>query len=167
MMLQLGAPAGAASPGAAAVRTTDGAILGAIGARDANLIEAATLARTKAQSAAVKSFAGDVLRDHQRSLTRGAALATQLQVTRLLPADSAMVRTQRAQMVLLDSLSGAAFDRAFVQFVVDDHAAAILKVTRTQLPQARHADVVALVRSRLPGLREHQVMGQAWLAANP
>lgn len=166
LLVQPGAPAGAPSPGAAVVRTADGAILGAIGARDANLIEAATLATTKAQDAAVKRFAADVLRDHQGSLTRGAALATELQVTRLLPVDPAMARAQLAQMVLLDSLSGAAFDQTFVKYVVDNYDAAIRRATDTQIPQARHANLKVFLQERQRVLLERQAVGQAWLAAN-
>jgi predicted outer membrane protein len=145
----------------------DAAILGAIGARDANIIEAVAMAEKQAGSGEVRGFATELRRSHGESLTRGGELAKQLNLHRELPADSAMARLQREKMDELALLNGAAFDRVFVQYVLDAHNAELEKMTRTNLPQAQHPLVQAFVRDRLPSLNAHKATASAWLAANP
>lgn len=145
----------------------DAEVLGAIGARDANLIEASTLAGTKAGSGEVKTFATAVLEAHRQSLTRGADLAKELQLSRELPPDSVMARTQEQKMDEMSLLSGSAFDRVFMQYISDAYQAELGKVTREQVPGAEHPRVKAFVGERLPILRAHQSTAAAWLAANP
>jgi predicted outer membrane protein len=145
----------------------DAEVLGAINARDANLIEVATLAAEKAGSGEVKSFAAEVLATHQRSLTRGADLAKELQLSRELPPDSAMARMQDEKMDELSLLSGADFDRVFMKYILDAHDAELRKVTGEQMPGAQHDAVKTYVSERLPSLRSHQATASAWLAANP
>ena len=144
----------------------DAEVLGAINARDANLIEASTLANTKASSAEVKAFAGTILADHQRSLTRGGELAKELNLSRELPPDSAMARKQEELMDQLSIATGAAFDRAYVQYILDAHVAELDKLTKTYLPGAQHASVKAYVNERLPQVRAHLATAERWLAAN-
>ena len=150
----------------ARARLGDPEVLGAIGARDANLIEAAKLATTKAGSAEVKSFAAEVLASHERSLTRGGVLAKELNLSRTLPADSAMARLQTTKMDELSLLSGAEFDRVFVQYVYDAHDAEVSKVIGPLQAQAQHASVRTFVSDRLPELRAHHATAQTWLAAH-
>ena len=144
----------------------DAEVLGAIGARDANLVEASTLAGTKASSSEVKSFASDVLRDHQASLTRGNDLAKELQLSRELPPDSAMARMQVQAMDQMSLVSGAAFDKAYVKYIFDAHEAELPKVTK-RLAEAQNAAVKAFVSDRLPSLRAHLETARSWLAAHP
>lgn len=163
----MGPKAGPTPAPAVVRRTDDGTVLGAIGARDANLIEVAKLATTKASGASAKSYAASVLRTHELSLTAGTKLAKQLGVARLLPADSAMARGQVDAMAKLNVLSGTAFDRAFVQFIVDDHKAAITQLNGTLLAQAKQPQVRTFVRQRVPILKSQQAIGEKWLAAHP
>lgn len=162
----IGPPLAPGKHAAVVARTDDGTVLGAIGARDANIIEVTKLASTKAGGSA-KALADLALKDHQRSLTEGAKLSKELKIPRLLPADSVMARAQVDEMAALNALSGAAFERAFVQFIVDDHKAAIIKLTGVELAQAKRASVKAFVRKRLPMLRLHQAEAEKWLAAHP
>jgi putative membrane protein len=148
-------------------RTADATVLGTIGAADANVIEAAKLATTKASNGEVKAYATMLLREHRRSLTVGTDLAKDLHVTRLLPADSAMARAHKEEMFALNAASGAAFDKAFVQFMVDDHKVAIARVTGPELADAVRSRVKEFVRQRLPVLTAHQQAGEKWLAAHP
>jgi len=162
----IGPPVPAGPHPAAVVRTGDGSVLGAIGARDANMIEVAKLATTKASGSA-NALAATVLKDHQLSLTAGASLAKRLRIIRLLPADSAMARAQVDEMAALNALDGPAFDKAFVQFIADDHKAAIVKVSGPELAQATNAQVKAFVRQRLPTLKAHQLAAEDWLTKHP
>lgn len=144
-------------------RTGDADVLGAIGAADANMIEAATLATTKASNGEVKSYAALVLRDHQKSLTAGTKLAKELRITRLLPADSAMARAQVEAMTRLNLLSGDAFDRAFVQYTVDAHQVLVTK-DKTVLPaRAQRRRVKNFLHERQEMLQAHLQAGVRWL----
>lgn len=163
----MGPKAGPTPQPAVVKRSDDGTVLGAIGARDANLIEVAKLATTKASGASAKSFAASVLKAHQLSLTAGTTLAKQLRLTRLLPADSVMARGQVEVMAKLNALSGTAFDQAFVEFIVADHKAAVALLQGPLLAQATQPQVKAFVRQRVPTLQAHQVTGEKWLAAHP
>ncbi len=151
-------------PATAVHAVSDAEILGAINARDANLIEACTMARDKASSTEVRALAAQLLESHQESLTRGGELAKELQLSRELPADSAMARTQLESMDQLALLSGAAFDRTFVEYVRDAHEAEVAKVTRVAVPSARHPTIKAFVGGRLSALRAHLAMATTWLA---
>jgi predicted outer membrane protein len=163
----LGPKAGPPPKPAVVIRTGDGTVLGAIGARDANVIEVAKLATTKASGASAKSLAAAVLKAHELSLTAGTKLAKQLGLTRVLPADSVMARAQVTTMAELNVLSGTAFDQAFVQFIVTDHKAAITLLNGTLLAQAKNPQVRTFVRQRVPILKSHQVTGEKWLVDHP
>lgn len=143
---------------------SDAEILGAINARDANLIEAATMAKDKAASADVRSFATDILASHQRSLTRGNELAKALNLSRELPPDSAMARKQSATMDQLSLSAGAAFDRVFVEYLRESLAAELAKFNERYLPSAQHADIRAFVTERMEPTRAEQARAAAWLA---
>jgi predicted outer membrane protein len=144
----------------------DAEVLGAINARDANLIEASTLASTKASDGEAKSLANMILADHKRSLTRGGELAKELNLSRELPPDSAMARKQEQLMDQLSLASGAAFDRAYVQYIFDAHTAELEKLSGTYVPGSQHASVKAFVNERLPQVRAHLAAAERWLAAN-
>jgi putative membrane protein len=148
-------------------RSPDGTVLGTVGAADANEIEASTLATTKASDSDVKAYATMLLHDHQQSLATGTGLAKELHIALLLPADSAMAREHTREMAELNVLSGAAFDKSFVQFVVSSHKAMIAKVNGGLLTQATRPRVKEFVRQQLPTLTTHRETGEKWLAAHP
>lgn len=144
-------------------RTGDGVVLGAIGAADANIIEVATLATTKARDAAVKTLAAEALKAHQKSLTDGSSLAKQFGIKRLLPADSAMARLQVNTMKELNRLSGAAFDQRFVEFVVELHKGIMAKDRGPLLAEEMRPEVKAFLAARQPLLLAHLQAGERWL----
>ncbi len=148
-------------------RTGDATVLGAIGAVDANELEEAKLAATKASSSEVRGLATALVKDHERSLQAGARLAKQFHIARLLPADSAMARTHVVEMAQLNTLTGAAFDKAFVEYTLADHKAVIAKIKATLLAAAERPQVKAFVRALLPQLTAHQQAEEKWLAAHP
>ena len=84
------------------------------------------------RSGDVKTFATLLLHDHQVSLANNDSLANRFQIKRLLPDDSTMARMHREGMTKLNVLSGAAFDKAFMQLVVADHKAALAKINGTR-----------------------------------
>ena len=144
----------------------DATVLGIIGTEDANEIEVATLARTKASNGDAKTYATLLLHDHQQSLTSGTNLAKRFGITRLLPADSALARAHASEMKELNVLSGAAFDQAFMQFEVDGHKAAMAKDS-VLIALATRTAVKQFVRSLLPIHATHRDIAAKWLAAHP
>jgi putative membrane protein len=148
-------------------RSGDATVLGAIGAVDANELEEAKLAATKASGSEVRALAAVLVKDHERSLQTGAQLAKQFRIARLLPADSAMARAHVVEMAQLNTLSGAAFDKAFVEYTLADHKAVIAKINGTLLATAERPQVKAFVRALLPQLTAHQQAEEKWLAAHP
>jgi putative membrane protein len=148
-------------------RSADATVLGAIGAVDANELEEAKLAATKATASEVRDLAALLVKDHEHSLHRGARLAKQYKIERLLPADSAMARAHVAEMAQLNTLSGAAFDKAFVEYTLADHKSVIAKINTTLLAMAQLPQVKAFVRGLLPQLTAHQQAEEKWLAEHP
>lgn len=170
LMLTLLAASPATSPPGrptlqAAVQVGDGRVLGVLGSVDANQIESAKLAATKATHKRVRDLAGLLLRDHQRSLERNAELARQLRLTRLLPDDSVMARTHLELMVRLNLLSGEEFDRAYLQSVIADHEAVRHEITSELLPGASRSRVKEYVRKTRVTLEAHLVATRALVAA--
>lgn len=151
---------------AIAPRAGDATVLGTIGAEDANEIEVAKLVATKASNGDLKTFATLLLHDHQQSLTTGTDLAKRFRITRLLPADSAIARAHAKEMAELNVLTGAAFDKAFVQQEIDGHNAIVAKDSAL-LAQATRPQVKAFVRSLIPVHATHQDIAVKWLAAHP
>lgn len=147
-------------------RTGDATVLGHIGAVDANEVEAAKLAATKATASSVRNLAKVLVKDHEASLTQGLFLAKQLDIERLLPADSAMARAHKTEMATLNTLTGPAFDKAFVQFALADHKAVIAKINGTLLAEAERPEVKGFLQALLPVLTGHQRAEEKWLAAH-
>jgi putative membrane protein len=148
-------------------RSADATVLGTIGAVDANELEEAKLAATKASASEVRALAAVLVKDHQRSLQTGAQLAKQFHIERLLPADSAMARAHVVEMAQLNTLTGAAFDKAFVENTIADHKEMIAQIKTTLLAAAKRPQVKAFVRGLLPQLTAHQQAEEKWLAAHP
>lgn len=157
------AGAGHAADAAPARDLTDARILGTLGAGDADQIEAAKLAATKASAKDVRDYAKMMIHDHQESFETNTKLAKRFRLSRTQPEDSAMAREHKQEMTQLNLLAGSAFDLAFLQAMVTDHATLIQNVKTTLLPAAQRNGVKAFIRELLPVLTGHQSMGQALL----
>ena len=143
---------------------TSASILGAVGAADADDIEAAKLAAAKGSAAATRTFASSLVKAHQTSLQKNTELSKRLRLKRLLPADSASVRLHKAEMDLLNLSTGAAFDSAFVKAVIASHEVLIKKINTELLPVAQSASVKAFLRQELPVLGVHLTRARELLA---
>ena len=117
------------------------------------------LARQKAQSAEVKQFAERMVTEHARSnqevtelaTVKGTALAAELDA----PHQGAFDH--------LDSLSGPAFDRAYMQHMVEDHQKAVA-LFQDAAVKANDADVKAWAARTLPTLQQHLQTARALAA---
>lgn len=120
---------------------------------EANIAEVATarIALQKGQSAEVKKFAQQMVDDHSKGLQEVQQVAQAKNVT--LPTEPNARHKQAAAH--LNSLSGAAFDRAYLDNAgVKDHQEAHGKVTAAQ-QQAKDPEVKALAARLQPVIDGH------------
>jgi putative membrane protein len=95
-------------------------------------------------------------KDHQAIINQAVALATKLKVT---PKDNATTKAFLAGAVktkaMLNSKSGKAFDKAYVDNEVAYHKAAINEVENVLVPESTNSELKALLQSALPLFKEH------------
>ena len=123
-------------------------------------IEAGALAEKKAKNHDVHEFAEMLQRDHKAVRQQGRDLAASLKVTPTPPADFALAKAHADAMAKLRSLSGTAFDRAFLQNEVDFHNAVINAVTTTLLPATQNAQLKDLETKIAPAFVAHRDRAQ-------
>jgi putative membrane protein len=145
-------------PARVADSMNDAAILGLRAIVDQEEIETARWAATHSTSPRVRAFTQSLLRGHSSSQNTAAALATRLKIERKVPndSDSAVQRRHRQTMATLRTLHGAAFDRAFLTSVRDEHVAEIAKVNAWYGPGAKRDSVKAYLQAIMPTLAKHR-----------
>ncbi len=114
-------------------------------------VEVAKLAQDKASDPAVKDFARKLVDDHSAANDKLRQLATShdLALPGTLPAD------KRKELDKLAKLSGAAFDRQFIQRVgLKDHRSDIALFEKASR-DAKSDDLRAFAKASLPTLHEH------------
>jgi putative membrane protein len=108
----------------------------------------AKLAQEKAEHADVKSFAAKLVTDHSQANTDLKSLAAQKNLT------LAEAKGHGPVYAKLEKLSGAAFDRAFVAAMVDDHQKDVRAFEKVAKGSG-DADVKAFAAKTLPTLKDH------------
>jgi putative membrane protein len=103
----------------------------------------------RGDSQGVRDFGTRLHGDHAQARVEAVAVARALRV----PVPSGMMPEAARERTRLQRLSGPAFDREFVRYMVNDHREDIAKFER----QARTGDrrTAALAQAQLPTLREH------------
>ena len=119
-------------------------------------IDAGNLAAKKASSKEVKAFAETMVRDHTAVNAKATALAKKLGVT---PEESATSKSLKANgdktLAKLKGMSGAKFDKAYVDNEVSYHEAVIGVVTNTLIPNTKNAELKSLLESAGPIFTSH------------
>jgi putative membrane protein len=119
-------------------------------------IDAGNLAKSKAQAADVKAFAQQMVTDHTGVNKAATDLVQKLHVT---PEDSATSKTLKQggeeNLANLNKLSGAAFDRAYVDHEVAYHQAVLDAMDSTLIPDAQNAQLKALLVKVRPAFAAH------------
>lgn len=119
-------------------------------------IDAGKLAAEKANSKEVKEFAQTMVRDHTAVNEKATALAKKLGVT---PEESATSKSLKADgdktLAKLKGLSGAEFDKAYVDNEVSYHEAVIGVVKNTLIPNAKNPELKSLLESAGPIFASH------------
>jgi len=122
-------------------------------AAEGNLAEVALgqLATQKAQSDDVKKFAQRMVDDHQKAQQDLEGVASKNNLT--LP--KTVNAQQKAEQQRLNKLSGAAFDRAYVQMMVRDHAKDVAEFKKEANDTAANSDLRDYAKRTYPTLDEH------------
>ena len=150
----------AVSPPANAQKLDDPTICAIFDAANTYDIETGTLAATKGSNKAVRDFGAMIARDHKMVRQQGRDLAKSLNVTPTPPKDFALASAHADAMKSLRSLSGSAFDKAFLQHEVDFHNAVIDAINKTLMPAIQNAQVKDLVTKVGPAFVAHRDAAQ-------
>lgn len=121
-------------------------------------ITAANQALKKATNPQVKAFASEMVRDHTAVNDKALALVKKLHVT---PEDNAtsqsLSKAADAKLAELGKLSGAAYDRAYVDNEVAFHKTVNGALKDTLIPSAQNGELKSLLETGLTLFQSHQM----------
>jgi len=119
-------------------------------------IDAAKLAADKTKNPKVKDFANLMIRDHTSVNKKATALAKKLKIT---PEESDTSRSLKSDgdknLEKLRGMSGAEFDKAYIDNEVSYHEAVAKVVDDTLIPNAKNAELKSLLESAKPVFASH------------
>jgi putative membrane protein len=119
-------------------------------------VDAGKLARERAGNAEVKAFARQMVHDHEGVNTQAVALARKLGLTPKENETSRAIRTGGDKnLATLKTLSGAAFDKAYVDHEVVYHAQVLDAIDTTLIPGASNGELKALLVKVRPAFVAH------------
>jgi putative membrane protein len=120
-------------------------------------IKAAQQALDKSQNAKVRAFADNMVKDHTAVNDKALALVKKLNVT---PEDNAtsksLVQDADKSRADLAKLSGAAFDKAYVDNEVAFHKAVNDALAKTLIPSSQNAELKSLLQTGLKIFQGHE-----------
>jgi putative membrane protein len=159
VLLPLSLQAQAAKPG-----LDDAAIVGIFDAANTWDISTGSIAAKKASRPQVKALGEMLARDHEAVRKQGRELAAKLAVTPTpIAKDFPLLKNYEATLKKLNGLSGAEFDKAFLEYEVAYHKAVIDAVTNTFLPAIQNAELKAFVVKVAPAFEAHMLAAQQLL----
>jgi putative membrane protein len=145
-----------AAPPLAAQTVTDPQIASIVVTANQVDIDAGKLAASKGASPEIRKFGQQMVGDHTRVNDSAVALVTKLKVT---PEDNATSQGLKAggdqNLAKLNGLSGAAFDKAYIDHEVAYHQAVLEAVDTTLIPGASNAELKALLVKVRPAFVAH------------
>lgn len=146
----------AAAPASAGDNPTDPQIAHIAYTAGAIDIEAAKQALKISKDANVRAFADDMVRDHQAVNDKALTLVKKLNVT---PEDNdtskALTKQAEAKRNELSKLSGAAFDKAYVDNEVAYHKTVDSALETTLIPSSSNGELKALLQTGLKIFEGH------------
>ena len=147
---------GAAAPSAAADAPSDPQIAHIAYTAGTIDIAAAKQALAKSHNKAVRSFAQEMVRDHSAVNAKALALVKNLHVTpQDNPTSDSLTKAATVERDKLSHLSGAAFDRAYVDNEVAYHKTVDGALESTLIPSAKNGELKSLLQTGLTLFREH------------
>jgi putative membrane protein len=119
-------------------------------------VDAGRLAQKMSTNAEVKKFGARMVADHEGVNKQAVALAAKLKVT---PQDNDTSKALKAggdqNIAKLKTLSGAAFDKAYVDQEVAYHQAVLDAIDKTLIPGAANGELKALIVKVRPAIAAH------------
>ncbi len=148
--------AGVGSTNQQASTPSDEDIAAIIEAINKSEVDAGKLAKSKAQSADVKSFAAMMISDHTTALNQETALVSKEHLTPNTSNSTCQSLTTDAQQQAdsLQQKSGQDFDRAYMDAMVQGHQKALSMLDDTLIPNAKDAQL----KAHLTAIRTHVEM---------
>ena len=141
---------------AAAQSITDAQIASIVVTANQVDVDAGKLAASSSKDAEVRKFAQLMVRDHTDVNRQAVELVTRLKVT---PQDNETSRSLAAggekNVAALKSLTGAAFDKSYVEHEVAYHQAVLDAVDQTLVPNAKNDELRALLVKVRPAFVAH------------
>lgn len=119
-------------------------------------IDAGNLAKTKGHAKEVRDFAQRMVTDHTGVNKSATSLVQKLHVTPEANSTSQSLQQGGDQnLAKLRGLSGAAFDKAYIDHEVAYHEAVLSAVDKTLVPSAQNAELKALLVKVRPAFVAH------------
>jgi putative membrane protein len=144
------------APGVTAQGINDAQIASIVVTANQVDVDAGKLAASTSKNAEVKKFAQLMVTDHNAVNQQAVDLVTRLKVT---PEDNDTSRSLKAggekNVAALKALKGAAFDKAYVDHEVAYHQAVLDAVDKTLIPNAKNAELKALLVKVRPAFVAH------------
>jgi putative membrane protein len=120
-------------------------------------VEMGRMAASKATNADVKSFGQKMVDDHGKANDELKSIASSKNIT--LPDETTVKSKHKAMLDRLDKLSGAAFDKAYMDEMVKDHNKDVAAFQK-QASGGKDAELKAFASKTLPTLKEHQKLAK-------
>jgi putative membrane protein len=120
-------------------------------------IAAAKQALARSHNKAVRTFAQEMVRDHQAVNAKALALVKKLHVTpQDNPTSQSLAKGAKAELAKLRKLRGAKFDREYVDNEVAYHKTVNGALESTLIPNAKNGELKSLLETGLTLFKEHQ-----------
>ena len=136
--------------------TSDATFLNLAGTSGIEEVTFGQLAQTKASRAAVRNFAAQMVADHTTANQQLVALARSKQLTP--PSSMDLMHDQLFQK--LQGLRGSAFDRAYMDSQVQDHAM-VVEAFQTEAKNGTDPQVRSFAQQNLPTMQQHLQMARS------
>jgi putative membrane protein len=144
------------SPEAATATVTDPQIAAIVVAANAVDSAAGELAKTKGSNQQVKDFGNMMVTDHAGVNRQAVDLVTRLGVTpEQNPTSQSLTQGGEQNVQRLQGLSGAEFDRAYIDNEVQYHQTVLDAIDQTLIPSARNAELRSLLQTVRPAVQAH------------
>lgn len=123
----------------------------------ANAVDISTgwLGAKYGQSKEIRDLGKMVATDHIAVQQMGRELANKLNIIPTPPDNDASAADHAKTVALLQSKSGAEFDKAYLQHEIAFHQSVIDAVKGTLLPAIGNAEFISLIKKVLPGFEHH------------
>ncbi|HEX2191453.1 MAG TPA: DUF4142 domain-containing protein [Longimicrobiaceae bacterium] len=136
---------------------SDAQVAAVLSVADSGEIRPSQTAQQQAQNAQVQEYAQMMVRDHGILEDSLRALAQRLNVTPQPSPLSQQLRTQAdSAMQALGGQSGAAFDQAYMQWMVQSHQATLNALDQQLIPAIQNPEMRTMVQQRVrPAVEQH------------